>query len=170
MDSATLLTVYRDELTKFVKKCIRKGAASLKRGERVELHKRINESLIKSEDVIKKAIKHHSEFEMSLDVKQVFCHNIVDKWLEDHFVEMEKMIMIEQRQTFIPIQDDLRRKMIHQCFIFVTLQKEYIATCVNNACSDVTCVGNNCAEHTHLVPGNWTKTTLVQSQPTDNPK
>lgn len=132
MDTAAMLTLYRDEMSKFVKKCIRKGAMSLKRSERYELEKRVNLSYVRTEDEIRKAYRHHSEFEMFLDVKKTFCHNIVDQWLEEHMVEMEKAFIIEQRQTFIPVKEELRKKIIHQCFIYVTIQKDYIQTCVDN--------------------------------------
>lgn len=133
METATMLTIYRDQLTQFIRKCIRKGALSLKNAERFEFEKRINQSLLKTEKEIRNAVRHHSEFEMSLDVKKTFCHNIVDQWLEDHIVEMERKFIIEQRQTFIPIGEDMRKKLIHQCFIYVTIQKDYIQTCVNSA-------------------------------------
>lgn len=133
METATMMTLYREQLTQFVKKCIRKGAMSLKNAERFEFEKRVNDSLLKTEKEIRDAVRHHAEFEMAIDVKKTFCHNIVDQWLEDHLVEMERMFIIEQRQTFIPIHEELRKKFIHQCFIYVTIQKDYIQTCVNSA-------------------------------------
>lgn len=133
MESATLLTLYRDELTKLVRRCIRKGVTTLKNGERFELHKRLNQSLVKPGKEMQDAIKNHAEFEMAIDVKQSFCHNIIDRWLEDHIVDMERAVIIDQKFGFIPIQEELRKKMIHQCFIFVTIQKDYVRTCVNTA-------------------------------------
>lgn len=133
METASMMTIYRDQLGQFIKKCIRKGASSLKEAERFEFDKRVNQSLLRTEKEIRDAVRHHSEFEMALDVKKTFCNNIVDQWLEEHIVEMERKFIIEQRQTFIPIGEEMRKRLIHQCFIYVTIQKDYIKTCVNSA-------------------------------------